>query len=68
MKYNNWTAISVMHGKKDLWVYTSFLDGMKTQLVMTAEKAATALEGLRSINWNETYTKVGNKELWKFSK
>ena len=68
MNYNNWVAISVLHGKKDIWTYTSFLDGIKTQLLMTAEKAETALSGLHSIEWNETYTKMGNKELWKFSK
>ena len=67
MKYNDWCTLSVIHGKKDLWSYVTFTNGLKFTQVLTAEKAAAVLKGLRSTPWKEKYLKVGNKEVWHFA-
>jgi hypothetical protein len=66
MKYNDWCAVTVLHGRKDLWTYVTFSHGLKLTQVLTAEKAAAVLKGLRSTPWKEKHTIFGNKEAWKF--
>lgn len=67
MKYNDWCAVAVLHGRKDLWTYVTFSQGLKLTQVLTAEKAEAVLKGLRSTPWKEKYFADGNKEAWKFS-
>lgn len=66
MKYNDWAAISVKHGKRDIWVYTNFAGGLKFTQVLTAEKAAAVLKGLRSTPWKEKIIVHDNYEIWRF--
>lgn len=67
MKYNDWVAVTVVRGKKDIWSYMTFLNGFKFHQFLTAEKAATVLIGLRATDWKESCFKDGNKEAWKFT-
>lgn len=67
MKYNDWAAVSVKHGKRDLWTYTTFTNGLKLQQLLTAEKAAAVLKGLRSTPWKERYINYDECEIWKFT-
>ena len=67
MKYNDWVAVTVVRGKKDIWSYVTFLGGFKLHQFLTAEKAATVLIGLRATDWKESCFKDGNKEAWKFT-
>ena len=53
MKYNDWCAVSVLRGRKELWFYVTFTQGLKFNQVLTAEKAAAVLKGLRSTPWKE---------------
>ena len=66
MKYNDWCAVSVLHGRKELWFYVTFTQGLKFNQVLTTEKAATVLKGLRSTPWKEKHMIIDNKEVWKF--
>ena len=66
MKYNDWAAVSVVRGKKEIWSYVSFMGGLKLQQALTAEKAVAVLKGLRSTPWKENHVAMGNKEVWKF--
>ena len=67
MKYNDWCAVTVVRGKKDIWSYVTFTNGLKLYQAMTAEKAAAVLKGLRSTPWKESHRVMGNKEFWKFN-
>ena len=67
MKYNDWCAVSVMHGRKDTWSYVTFTGGLKLHQFLTAEKAAAVLKGLRSTPWKEKYFVKDNKEVWHFT-
>lgn len=66
MKYNDWCAVSVLHGRKDVWSYVTFTGGLKLHQFLTAEKAAVVLKGLRSTPWKEKHMTIDNKEIWKF--
>lgn len=66
MKYNDWCAVSVLHGRKELWFYVTFTQGLKFNQVLTTEKAAAVLKGLRSTPWKEKHMIIDNKEVWKF--
>ena len=66
MKYNDFAAISVKHAKKDIWTYTCSTNGLKLQQVLTAEKAAAVLKGLRSTPWTEKYMTKDDCEIWRF--
>lgn len=67
MKYSDWCAISVIRGRKELWSYVTFFQGLKLTQILTAEKATAVLKGLRSTPWKESHMVMGNKEAWKFS-
>lgn len=67
MKYNDWCAVTVLHGKKDVWSYMTFTNGLKFHQFLTAEKAAVVLKGLRSTPWVEKHITDDNKEVWKFT-
>ena len=67
MQYNDWVAVTVVRGKKDIWSYVTFLNGFKFCQFLTAEKAATVLIGLRATDWKESCFKDGNKEVWRFT-
>lgn len=66
MKYNDWCAVSVLRGRKELWFYVTFTQGLKFNQLLTAEKAAAVLKGLRSTPWKEKHMTIDNKEIWKF--
>ena len=66
-KYNDFVGVAVMHGKKDIWSYVTFLDGVKLHQFLTAEKAANVLAGLRATTWTEKYMAKENKEIWRFT-
>lgn len=67
MKYNDWCAVSVIRGRKELWTYVTFSQGLKLNQVLTAEKAEAVLKGLRSTPWKEKHIVEGNKEIWHFA-
>lgn len=67
MKYNDWCAVTILHGRRDLWCYVTFTQGLKLTQVLTAEKAAAVLKGLRATPWQEKHMIIDNKEVWKFS-
>jgi len=67
MKYNDWVAVTVLHGVKDTWSYVTFLGGLKLHQFLTADKVENVLTGLRATDWKESYFKAGNKEVWKFA-
>ena len=67
MTYNDWCAVSVIHGKRDTWFYVTFTQGLKFTQPLTAEKAADVLKGLRATTWKEDHRIFGNKESWKFN-
>ena len=67
MEYNDWCAVTVLHGKRDVWSYVTFLGGLKLHQFLTPDKAADVLKGLRATTWKEKYIKIDNKEIWKFS-
>ena len=64
--YTDWVAMTVVHGRRDVWSYVTFLAGLKMTQLLTAEKAATVLEGLRLTDWAETHKEFGNREVWEF--
>ena len=66
-KYQDYVAVSVMHGKKDVWGYVSFINGIKLHQFLNAEKAANTLAGLRATNWKETHMAKENNEIWRFN-
>lgn len=66
MKYNDEVAVTVMHGKHEVWAYVTFLQGLKLTQFLDADKAQVVLTGLRATSWKETHLKGGNKEIWKF--
>ena len=66
MKYNDWAAVSVMRGKKDVWAYTTFTNGLSHHQFLKAEKAADVLVGLRATDWKEEHRIEENKEVWIF--
>ena len=67
MKYNDWCAVTVLHGKKDIWFYMTFTNGLKFHQFLNPEKAEIVLKGLRSTPWTEKHFTDNNKEIWKFT-
>lgn len=65
-RYNDYVAVTVVRGKKDVWSYVSFLQGLKLNQFLTADGAANTLAGLRATNWTETHKTFGNREVWEF--
>lgn len=66
-KYQDYVAVTVMHSKKDIWGYDTFLNGIKLHQFINAEKAANVLAGLRATDWQETHMAKENKEIWRFN-
>lgn len=65
-RYNDYVGLAVLHGKHDVYTYTTFLQGLKLTQYVSAEQAQNVLAGLRATTWKETHMSRGNKEIWKF--
>ena len=66
MKYNDEVALTVKHGKRDVWSYVTFLQGLKMTQFLNSEQVEPVLAGLRATGWQETHLQKGDIEIWKF--
>jgi hypothetical protein len=66
VNYKDYAAVTVQHGKRDVWGYVTCFNGCKLHQYLTPEKAENVLVGLRATTWKETHIARDNKEIWKF--